>query len=347
MRGEPSRGRTARAVGRRVRRDVVRRSDGREGAYVRRNALATACACARRSAASCSASSRRTPATTAAACTSARTPGSTTVAARARQARRRLRCRSRAPAVSTPVLVEAKAHVDQFGPAPCGATGEMSIAKIRAAFDSARQHLGSSASTDTWMGGYYQLANRLTWALWPLSPSRSRRYAAGGPSVRDAQKQRGTARRTPAGATGAGPSPRLLPHPLRVSDGRPQASSSPRIELDLGWSRMRCSSGKSPQENRSGSSRQARAGSRPRCGRSPMAGELVERGGGCPPPRQRVASRTIVAAHPEVAEPATPNAACAWCAASRSSSLVAGMFGRSSANRTARRPCRRDRAARA
>jgi hypothetical protein len=67
---------------------------------------------------------------------------------------------------STLVLVEAKAHVDEFGPAPCGATGEMSIAKIRAAFDSARQQLGSSASTDTWMGGYYQLANRLTWALW-------------------------------------------------------------------------------------------------------------------------------------------------------------------------------------
>lgn len=67
---------------------------------------------------------------------------------------------------STLVLVEAKAHVDEFGPASCGATGEMSITKIRAAFDSTRQQLGSSASTDTWMGGYYQLANRLTWALW-------------------------------------------------------------------------------------------------------------------------------------------------------------------------------------
>lgn len=66
----------------------------------------------------------------------------------------------------TLVLVEAKAHVAEFGPAPCAATGNVSIAKIRAAFDSARQQLGSSASTDTWMGGYYQLANRLTWALW-------------------------------------------------------------------------------------------------------------------------------------------------------------------------------------
>jgi len=67
---------------------------------------------------------------------------------------------------TTLVLVEAKAHVAEFGPAPCDATGEMSIAKIRAAFDSGRQQLGSSASTDTWMGGYYQFANRLTWALW-------------------------------------------------------------------------------------------------------------------------------------------------------------------------------------
>jgi hypothetical protein len=67
---------------------------------------------------------------------------------------------------STLVLVEAKAHVAEFGPAPCGATDEASIAKIRAAIDDAREYLGSSASTDTWMGGYYQLANRLTWALW-------------------------------------------------------------------------------------------------------------------------------------------------------------------------------------
>jgi hypothetical protein len=42
----------------------------------------------------------------------------------------------------------------------------MSITKIRAAFDCARQQLESSARTDTWMGGYCQLANRLTWALW-------------------------------------------------------------------------------------------------------------------------------------------------------------------------------------
>lgn len=67
---------------------------------------------------------------------------------------------------TTLVLVEAKAHAAEFGPAPCDATHEMSIAKIRAAFDSARHQLGSSASTDTWMGGYYQLANRLTWTLW-------------------------------------------------------------------------------------------------------------------------------------------------------------------------------------
>lgn len=69
-------------------------------------------------------------------------------------------------AAMTLILVEAKAHVAEFGSAPCDATDEMSIAKIRAAFDSARQQLGSSASTDTWMGGYYQLANRLTWATW-------------------------------------------------------------------------------------------------------------------------------------------------------------------------------------
>ena len=67
---------------------------------------------------------------------------------------------------STLVLVEAKAHVAEFGPAPCGATDETSIAKIRAAIDSARQQLGASASTETWMGDYYQLANRLTWTLW-------------------------------------------------------------------------------------------------------------------------------------------------------------------------------------
>jgi hypothetical protein len=67
---------------------------------------------------------------------------------------------------STLVLVEAKAHVAEFGPAPCGATDETSIAKIRAAMEYARGELGSSASKDTWMGGYYQLANRLTWALW-------------------------------------------------------------------------------------------------------------------------------------------------------------------------------------
>lgn len=67
---------------------------------------------------------------------------------------------------STLVLVEAKAHVAEFGPAPCGATDETSIAKIRAAIEHAREELGGSANTDTWMGGYYQLANRLTWALW-------------------------------------------------------------------------------------------------------------------------------------------------------------------------------------
>ena len=62
--------------------------------------------------------------------------------------------------------MEAKAHVAEFGPAPCGAADETSIAKIRAAIELARVQLGGSASTDTWMGGYYQLANRLTWALW-------------------------------------------------------------------------------------------------------------------------------------------------------------------------------------
>lgn len=67
---------------------------------------------------------------------------------------------------STLVLVEAKAHVAEFGPAPCGATDETSIAMIRDAIDHARRQLGSSASSDTWLGGYYQLANRLTWALW-------------------------------------------------------------------------------------------------------------------------------------------------------------------------------------
>lgn len=67
---------------------------------------------------------------------------------------------------STLVLVEAKAHVAEFGPAPCGATGESSIAKIRAAIEHARRQLEGSASTDTWMSGYYQLANRLAWALW-------------------------------------------------------------------------------------------------------------------------------------------------------------------------------------
>lgn len=66
----------------------------------------------------------------------------------------------------TLVLVEAKAHVAEFGPAPCGATDETSITKIRAAIEHAREQLGGSASTDTWMGGYYQLANRLAWALW-------------------------------------------------------------------------------------------------------------------------------------------------------------------------------------
>jgi hypothetical protein len=67
---------------------------------------------------------------------------------------------------STLVLVEAKAHVAEFGPAACGATDETSITKIRAAIERAREQLGSSASTDTWMADYYQLANRLTWALW-------------------------------------------------------------------------------------------------------------------------------------------------------------------------------------
>jgi hypothetical protein len=67
---------------------------------------------------------------------------------------------------STLVLVEAKAHVAEFGPAPCGATDETSITQIRAAVEHAREQLRGSAGTDTWMGGYYQLANRLTWALW-------------------------------------------------------------------------------------------------------------------------------------------------------------------------------------
>ncbi|MGI8411934.1 MAG: hypothetical protein ACR2QA_05460 [Solirubrobacteraceae bacterium] len=66
---------------------------------------------------------------------------------------------------STLILVEAKAHVAEFGPEPCGATDETSITKIRAAIENAREQLGSSASTDTWMGDYYQLANRLSWAL--------------------------------------------------------------------------------------------------------------------------------------------------------------------------------------
>jgi hypothetical protein len=60
---------------------------------------------------------------------------------------------------STLVLVEAKAHVAEFGPAPFGATDETSITKIRAAIEHAREQLGGSAS-------YYQLANRLAWALW-------------------------------------------------------------------------------------------------------------------------------------------------------------------------------------
>lgn len=62
--------------------------------------------------------------------------------------------------------MEAKAHVVEFGPAPCGATDKTSIAEIRAAIEHTHEQLGASASTDTWMGEYYQLANRLTWALW-------------------------------------------------------------------------------------------------------------------------------------------------------------------------------------
>ena len=78
----------------------------------------------------------------------------------------RLALAHRRGGTSALVLVEAKAHVAEFGPAPCSATDETSITKIRAAIERAREQLESSASTDTWMGGYYQLANRLTWALW-------------------------------------------------------------------------------------------------------------------------------------------------------------------------------------
>lgn len=63
------------------------------------------------------------------------------------------------------VLIEAKAHPGEFGPAPCGAKAA-SRAMIRAAVGQTRDALKSDATTDTWLGGYYQLANRLAWARW-------------------------------------------------------------------------------------------------------------------------------------------------------------------------------------
>jgi hypothetical protein len=61
-----------------------------------------------------------------------------------------------------PVLVEAKAHVPEMF-SSCGAKALGSVAKIRAALDETRGHLGADTRHD-WMTGFYQYANRLAHA---------------------------------------------------------------------------------------------------------------------------------------------------------------------------------------
>lgn len=66
----------------------------------------------------------------------------------------------------TLVLVEAKANVPEFTAAARGATNPKSVRMIDVALDHARAQLGATGSLDAWAGANYQLANRLTWALW-------------------------------------------------------------------------------------------------------------------------------------------------------------------------------------
>jgi hypothetical protein len=66
----------------------------------------------------------------------------------------------------TIVLVEAKANVPEFTAGARGATSPVSIELIDSALDHTWRRLGATAPLDAWAGPYYQLANRLAWALW-------------------------------------------------------------------------------------------------------------------------------------------------------------------------------------
>ena len=63
------------------------------------------------------------------------------------------------------VLVEAKAHVAEFGGKGMGATNPDSIEKIESALDGCRRALHASGSLADWLGPHYQLANRLAWTM--------------------------------------------------------------------------------------------------------------------------------------------------------------------------------------
>jgi hypothetical protein len=66
---------------------------------------------------------------------------------------------------ATLVLVEAKANVPEFTSGARGATNPESVRTIDIAPDHARAQLGATGSLDAWAGPNYQLANRLTSAL--------------------------------------------------------------------------------------------------------------------------------------------------------------------------------------
>lgn len=62
--------------------------------------------------------------------------------------------------------MEAKANVPEFSVGRRAATDSRSIAMIDAALDHSREKLGATAPLGAWSGPYYQLANRIAWALW-------------------------------------------------------------------------------------------------------------------------------------------------------------------------------------
>lgn len=65
------------------------------------------------------------------------------------------------------ILVEAKSYPgEMFDKAGCGATATSSLSKIKAALDETRNWLGVKAPLQPWLGGYYQLANRLAALYW-------------------------------------------------------------------------------------------------------------------------------------------------------------------------------------